>query len=91
MTTTVPNTRKIQHHADRTRPTGTFQRLQQNWAAHRVEMAAQRKLERELASYDTPAARQELDAIVARAAERSDQAALAHIISIIDRQRSAQI
>lgn len=66
--------------------------LSPKWAAtredlrrHRAARASRKALERELASYRTPAERYELDAIL----DRADPAAAAEIRSIIDGIRAA--
>lgn len=53
--------------------------------ARRAERASHEALERDLASYTTPADRNELDAILGR----YDEEEVAHIRRIIDRRRVA--
>lgn len=53
--------------------------------ARRAAHSARRRLERELASYSSPAERMELDAMLAR----HEFAEVAHIHRIVDRHRAA--
>lgn len=64
---------------------GLWPRIRDEVRARRAERASREALERDLASYTTPAERNELDAILGR----YDEDEIADIRRIIDRRRVA--